>query len=225
MDKSTAMIEQCTIPDSVKLGKMCTLLNSTLGENCMVGNFSKIAYSKMNTLSYIGDYTVVINSEIGKFSSISWGVTIGPEEHDYSRLTNHSFLYSLKSFEITPYKHYSPFEKECVIGNDVWIGCNSTVLRGVSVGNGAVIGANSLVNKDVPPYAIVVGSPARVVKYRFSEELIKTLLELEWWDIPLSIISKNTELFAAVPTLEIIERIKCLKEVNHSSPDVSRNDQ
>lgn len=206
-------IENSVLPESVSIGNMAVVLNTTLGEGCLVGSFSKMAFSKMDTMSYIGDYTVVINSNIGKFSSISWGITIGPEEHDYTRLTNHSFLYSLKSFKLTPYKHYSPFEKECKIGNDVWIGCNSTVLRGVSIGDGAVIGANSLVNKDVPPYSIVVGSPAKIVKYRFSPEIITALLEAKWWDLPLSVISENTELFAAEPTLEIIEKIKSLNEV------------
>lgn len=208
---SEKTIENSFIPETGSVGNMAVVLNTTIGEGCLIGSFSKMAYSKMDTMSYIGDYTVVINSNIGKFSSISWGVTIGPEEHDYTRLTNHSFLYSLKSFNLTPYKHYSPFEKECKIGNDVWIGCNSTILRGVTIGDGAVIGANSLVNKDVPPYSIVVGSPAKIVKYRFSPEIIEALIDVKWWDIPLSIISENTELFAAEPTLAIIEKIKRLK--------------
>lgn len=208
---SEKTIENSFIPETGSVGNMAVVLNTTIGEGCLIGSFSKMAYSKMDTMSYIGDYTVVINSNIGKFSSISWGVTIGPEEHDYTRLTNHSFLYSLKSFNLTPYKHYSPFEKECEIGNDVWIGCNSTILRGVTIGDGAVIGANSLVNKDVPPYSIVVGSPAKIVKYRFSPEIIEALIDVKWWDIPLSIISENTELFAAEPTLAIIEKIKRLK--------------
>ena len=211
MIDKTATIEDCNLASGIKVGAMSTLLKTTLGEMCMVGSFSKMAYSTMDDLSYIGDYTVVINATIKKFASISWGVTIGPEEHDYTRLTNHSFLYSLKSFELTPHKHYSPFEKECIIGNDVWIGCNSTILRGVTVGDGAVIGANSLVTKNVPPYAIVVGSPAKILKYRFEEPIIKALLELKWWDVPLSVIKQYTELFAAQPDMEIINKINKLK--------------
>lgn len=201
-------IEQSFVHESAKLGKLLTLINTQIGESCLVGSFSKMAYSSMESLSYIGDYTVVINSKIGKFTSISWGVTIGPEEHDYSRVTNHSFLYSLKAFNLTPLKHYSPFEKECEIGNDVWIGCNSTILRGVKIGHGAVIGANSLVNKDVPPYAIVVGSPAKIIKYRFSPDVIEAMLELAWWNLPLDKIAEHTDFFAAQPTLEVIEKIR-----------------
>jgi virginiamycin A acetyltransferase len=212
MIDESAITEDCKLAPNVKVGVMSTLLKTTLGEMCMVGSFSKMAYSTMDDLSYIGDYTIVINAVIKKFASISWGVTIGPEEHDYTRLTNHSFLYSLKSFELTPHKHYSPFEKECVIGNDVWIGCNSTILRGVTIGDGAVIGANSLVTKNVPPYAIMVGSPAKILKYRFDEPIIKALLELKWWDVPLAVIKLNTDLFAAQPNMDIINKIAKLKK-------------
>lgn len=204
-------IINCNIASSVKFGKLTTLINTELGEECMIGSFSKMAYSKMGIMSYIGDYTVVINSNIGKFTSISWGVTIGPEEHDFNRVTNHSFLYSTKSFQLVDEKKYSPFHKECTIGNDVWIGCNSTILRGVRIGDGAVIGANSLVNKDVPPYAIVVGSPARIIKYRFSKEIIDGFLALKWWDLSIASISKNADLFALEPTLKVLELLKKVK--------------
>ncbi|MCW3082655.1 MAG: hexapeptide repeat-containing transferase [Bacteroidetes bacterium] len=203
-------ITDSVISDSAKINDHATIIRSTLGESAMVGKFSKMAYSEMDTLSYIGEYTIVINSIIKKFTSISWGVTIGPEEHDYKRVTNHSFLYSVKSFQLTPHKHYSPFEKPCEIGNDVWIGCNSTILRGVKIGDGAVIGANSLVNMDIPPYAIAVGSPAKIIKYRFSEEVIAALLDAQWWNLPTEVISANTELFAAEPDLEIVKKIKSL---------------
>lgn len=205
-------IENCKFHKSVRFGKLSTLINTSLEEQVMIGSFSKITYSKMGAMSYIGDYTVVINSIIGKFTSISWGVTIGPEEHDFNRVTNHSFLYSTKSFQLVKEKMYSPFVKECVIGNDVWIGCNSTILRGVTIGDGAVIGANSLVNKDVPPYAIVVGSPAKIIKYRFDKEIIQALLKVKWWDYPLEIISEYAELFALEPTLDVINKIKNISE-------------
>lgn len=204
-------IEQCSIDETAKIGELNTLIRTELGQECMIGSFSKMAYSSMGRMSYIGDYTTVINSQIGNFTSISWGVTIGPEEHDYTRVTNHSFLYSTKSFQLVDKKQYSPFEKKCVIGHDVWIGCNSTILRGVSIGHGAVIGANSLVNKDVPPYAIVVGSPAKMIRFRFEDNIIEGLLKTKWWDLPLEIISQNAELFAKEPNLEVINKMLLLK--------------
>ena len=70
---------------------------------------------------------------------------------------------------------------DIIIGNDVWIGAKSTIMSGVNIGNGAVIGSNSTITKDVPPYAIVVGNPGKIVKYRFSEKQIESLLKISWW--------------------------------------------
>lgn len=77
------------------------------------------------------------------------------------------------------------------IGNDVWIGYGATVMSGVTVGDGAIIGARAVVTRDVPPYAIVTGNPARVARYRFSEEVIAALLDIRWWDWPIEKIHAN----------------------------------
>ena len=79
---------------------------------------------------------------------------------------------------------------DTVIGNDVWIGQKTTILPGVHIGDGAIIGANTVVSKDVPPYAIVVGDPGVIKKYRFDEETINLLLELKWWDKPIEEVKK-----------------------------------
>jgi serine acetyltransferase len=71
---------------------------------------------------------------------------------------------------------------DIIVGNDVWIGAKSTIMSGVNIGNGAVIGSNSTITKDVPPYAIVVGNPGKIVKYRFTEKQIESLLKISWWD-------------------------------------------
>lgn len=206
----TVQIIDSTINETAQLHDFCTVIKSYISEGCILGKSSRTAYSSLGLYSYTADNTIVLNSEIGKFCSISWGVSIGPEDHDYKRLTSHSFLYSTKSFQLTPHKHYSPFERPCSIGNDVWVGCNATILRGVTIGDGAVVGANSLVNKDVPPYAIVAGNPAKVIKFRFPEDIIGELILLKWWDMPLSVIKEHTDLFAAEPTMEIIKKIKLL---------------
>ena len=95
-----------------------------------------------------------------------------------------------------------------VIGNDVWIGAQSILVSGIKIGDGAVIAANSVVTKDVPPYAIVGGSPAKVINYRFSEEIISELANLKWWDWDLAKIKKNRSFFENEVSLSTICDLK-----------------
>lgn len=224
----TSNIINSKINDSASCYKYSRIRNSLLRNFSSVGDFSKIENSKLERYSrigrnnhvenskigahsYTGMNTIIIDSTVGKFNSISWGVTIGPGEHDYTKTTNHSFLYNDYS-KIKPlnYRGYDRYIKECIIGNDVWIGCNVTVLRGVKIGNGAVIGANSVVTKDIPSYAIAVGSPAKIIKYRFSEDIISLLEKMKWWEWSEDKISKNIDFFNSNPTKEKLKKL--LKE-------------
>jgi acetyltransferase-like isoleucine patch superfamily enzyme len=146
-------------------------------------NVSIMTGSAVDNFVTIGDYTYVgsncflTNSEIGRYSSIGNDVIVGPGEHDYRRISTSSKVSNISYNDLT--------EKECKIGNDVWIGAKSIILRGVAVGDGAVIGAGSVVTKDIPPFAIAVGVPARVIKYRFSENEITKILDSKWWNLDL----------------------------------------
>ena len=129
--------------------------------------------------TYVGEFThIAQNTHIGSFCSISNLCTIGAQKHDVHALTSFPFMEILKNLPnlIT------------TIGHDVWIGSNSVIVAGVTVGTGAVIGAGAVVTKDVQPYAIVVGNPARILKYRFEPALIGALLETKWWDLPAETI-------------------------------------
>ena len=127
----------------------------------------------ISEFSHISQHTV-----IGSFTSIGNLCTIGAQKHLVDQLTTFPFIEILKSKE----------PKTTTIGNDVWVGCNSVVIEGVTVGHGAVIGAGAVVTKDVPPYAIVAGNPAKVLRYRFQPDLIAALLETRWWELPASVI-------------------------------------
>ena len=106
---------------------------------------------------------------------------------------------------------HSGFDEPLTIGNDVWIAANVCVLRGLTVGDGAVIGAGSVVTKDIPPYAIVVGNPAHVVKYRFAEEVIPRVIALKWWDWPYDVIRENAVLFAGTLDGEKLNELEGVK--------------
>ena len=160
--------------------------------------------------TYTGQNTVIMDTKIGNFCSIAWNITIGAAEHDFNRITTHAFLYNQYD-HIRPEEKdeaYDRFEKEIVIGNDVWIGANAIILRGVNVSDGAVIGAGAVVTKDVPPYAIVAGNPAKVIKYRFSDEMIKELLELKWWNFTDDKIQELYPYFEKDLTIESLKELK-----------------
>ncbi|WP_417821472.1 CatB-related O-acetyltransferase [Terasakiella sp.] len=121
------------------------------------------------------------NTIIGRYCSISKDVYLGNTNHDFNCLST-SFVPDDPGFQSQRVKGYN------IVGCDVWIAANSIVLQGLTIGHGAVVGAGSVVTKDVPPYAIVAGNPARIIKYRFAPQIIEGLLETKWWTLPDSII-------------------------------------
>jgi virginiamycin A acetyltransferase len=157
---------------------------------------------KIGALSYIGnaqihDYQEGYDQqddgivEIGRFCSLGTGIHIHIYgHHDYLCVTT-SPLMPLINFK----EMMTPVPREEVrIGNDVWIGNDVRILSGVRIGDGAVIGTMAVVAKDIPPYAIVIGNPARVIKYRFSESQIHALLRIRWWDWPQHKVAENVHL-------------------------------
>ncbi len=123
---------------------------------------------------------------IGKYFSISTGVSIlVGGEHRYDRPSTYPFTSECKT------------KGDVTIGHDVWIGYQALILSGVNIGHGAIVGAGAVVTKDVPPYSIIGGNPARIIKSRFEQNLIDQLLDICWWDWPQEIIEENRVLFAS----------------------------
>lgn len=134
--------------------------------------------------SYVAKNSSITNTEIGKFTSIGPNFSAGLGIHPTNGISTSPMFYSTaKQNGITlTQKNKIEESKPITIGNDVFIGANVTVLDGVSIGDGAVVGAGAVVNKDIPPYAIAVGVPARVVKYRFEKDQIEKLQKVGWWN-------------------------------------------
>lgn len=192
--------------------------------------FKKHHHTQEKSLCHMGKYSYhgggfrIVNSEstIGKYCSFGDNVQLGLNWHnsallttspivnirkrgetitelkDFPAITNHDFI-EHQINKSTPEK-LAPIH----IGNDVWIGNDVIIFGGLTVGDGAVIGAGAIVTHDVPPYAVVAGVPAKVIKYRFDAKTIKDLLKLKWWDRPETII-------AALPLHDIKQCIKILK--------------
>jgi len=168
-----------------------------IGEGTIVRSGCKIQKNvKIGSYTFINENTQIdTNCEsIGSFCSISHGVKIGMGSHPLHFVSTSPIFYEPYRGYVSEQK-YNEFEDKgyTIIGNDVLVGANAIILAGVKVGDGAVIGAGSVVTKDVPPYAIVAGNPAKVIKYRFNNEQIDKLLKIKWWDIDIKILSKKID--------------------------------
>ena len=152
--------------------------------NIIVGDFSYIADSDFEShvthhYEWNGDRLI-----IGKFCQIAAGVefVMNGANHQMNAVSTFPF-YTLEGWDMQPPEAADmPLKGDTVIGNDVWIGQNAVILPGVHIGDGAIIGANSVVGRDVPPYTIVAGDPAREIRKRFDDEMIELLLGFKWWD-------------------------------------------
>jgi chloramphenicol O-acetyltransferase type B len=140
----------------------------------------------LGRMSYVAELSRIGFADIGAFTSIGPNVLLGGlGQHPVDRLSTHPAFYSARLQAGDTFSESDLIEElpRVSVGSDVWIGAGSIVLDGVNIGDGAIIAAGAVVNKDVPPYAIVGGVPARIIRYRFDEETIDALLEWRWWDL------------------------------------------
>jgi len=171
---------------------------------------AKLHNVSVGKYSRIGANCQVTNAEIGNFTAIGKDTVITVGQHPTNYLTSHSIFYKKGNWGwhddwIAPIDFKS--DKRVIIGNDVWIGRQCIILDGVKIGDGAVVATGAVVTKDVPPYAIVGGVPAKVIKYKFPQEEIDRLEEIQWWNLPDEEITKRIDLFHIKnPSLDDINR-------------------
>lgn len=177
----------------VRLEPFVNLYNVSFGSYVNVAHHAQISNSAIGKRSSIGRYTKIKNAEIGRYCSISWDITIGATFHPLDHLTSHAFWYK-KKFGLCEEDLEFDF-RTTRIGNDVWIGCNAVIMPGVTIGNGAVIGAGSIVTKDIPPYAICAGNPAKILRFRFDDDEIELIESLAWWNWDDKKLKENILLF------------------------------
>lgn len=159
------------------------LRDCDIDKSAKVGTGSNCIGVKMGRYSYMGKNNSVANTKIGSFCSIASYCAIGGGAHPLGMVSTSPVFYRGKNIF---HHNFSTLEAEInkpvTIGNDVWIGEGVFINDGIVIGDGAIIGAHSVITKDVPAYAVVAGTPAKVIRYRFSDDQIQKLLELKWWE-------------------------------------------
>ncbi len=157
-----------------------------IGRRCEILANTRIEYASLGDYSYLGENCDVADAVIGKFTAIANSVRIGAPNHPMGRASQHRFTYCPEYYEGTATRDRDFFadrrSDRVIVGNDVWIGHAAILLPGVTVGDGAVIAAGAVVSRDVEPYTIVGGVPARAIRKRFDAAVADSLRRIAWWD-------------------------------------------
>ena len=194
-----------TLPDGTVIKQTVHLKEVINHPKIQVGEFSY--YHNFEILedyaSYLAPYLFPLSKDsliIGKFVQIAHGVRFitSSANHKMSGFSTYPFNTFMMTPQTTSEDITAMFEDaqnrgDTVVGNDVWIGMNVVIMPGVKIGDGAIIGANSVVTKNVEPYTVVGGNPATIIKKRFDEQTIDTLLNIKWWNWPIGKIEKNID--------------------------------
>lgn len=187
---------------SLKFLNRPALRDCKIDRKAKIGTGSNCISVSVGRYSYMGKNNSVANTNIGSFCSIASYCAIGGGSHPVDKVSTSPVFYSGKNIFK---KNFSAIDVEAskpvTIGNDVWIGEGVFIKDGVAIGDGAIVGAHSVVTHDVPAYAVVVGAPATIIRYRFSDEQIRKLLELKWWNWPEEKLREYGNRFSSISEL------------------------
>jgi len=182
-----------------RIDKQATVLKSHILKHVTIGKGT-----------YIADYAIISDTVIGKFCSIGPHLRCGWGIHPVNGISTSPVFYSTHTEVGFTFSESDKCEehKQIEIGNDVFIGRNVTIIDGITIGDGAIIGAGAVVSKNIPPFAVAVGSPIQIIKYRFSKEIIEELLSIKWWDREDSVLKEVEKNFFEVEKFLEVMKVK-----------------
>jgi phosphonate metabolism protein (transferase hexapeptide repeat family) len=194
--------------------------NSQFEEYTEIGPRNYFENSQLRRFGYTGPDCWFQNTEIGPFANIAASVRVGPTSHPMDRPTQHHFTYRRKMFGLAAEDDEAFFQwraqQRTSLGADTWLGHGCIVMPGVKIGHGVVVGAGAVVTRDLPDYAIAVGVPAKVVRFRFPEATRQALISLAWWDWPYDKIKAHLEDFSGT-TEEFLAKFSGQKDQGKQS--------
>ena len=172
--------------------------DSNVSKKAKIHRFVKLDHAQIGDYTYVCPKAQIVYASIGRFCSIAGNSKVGMPMHPICFLSTSPIFYSPQNAIgqkwVKKNTYFEEFEK-CKVGNDVWIGANAIVMGGINIGNGAVIAAGAVVTKDVPPYAIVGGIPAKIIRFRFEEPVRNALEQSKWWEKEDLYLKGKIELF------------------------------
>ncbi len=204
-----ARVQNSSLNCRVVVGDDSIVFNSKLSRGCTIARRNVISNTIMGQGSSTQNNTTIRYAKVGKYCAIARNVTIGAPNHEMNRLAMAELDYVFEEESKEPMKTFETLS--CSVGNDVWVAAGAHVLRGVQVSDGAVIAANAVVTKDVPPYAIIAGVPGKIIGYRFPESIVERLLQLKWWDLKKVQLDAARPLFNGELTDEKLDRLFAIK--------------
>lgn len=183
--------------------------DSRLGAYTEVGARTTLAEVEMGDYSYVVHDAQIIYATIGRFCSIASHTRVNPGNHPLERVALNHFTYRASAYGLG--EDEAGFfdwrrSHRVTLGHDVWLGHGVIVLPGISIGTGAAIGAGAVVTKDIPPFAVVVGNPGRVLRFRFPEAVRESLLRIAWWDWPRERLADALAAMRTLPAEEFCRR-------------------
>lgn len=197
-------------PDTPLIHPDCEITGSRFGAFCEIGRGSRVSNSMFGDYAYCDRYADIANCNVGMFANIAAFTRIGPTDHPVHTAAQHHFLYRSASYwdDVEDDAEFLArrASRRCSLGHDCWIGHGAIVRPEVAVGIGAVVAAGAVVTRDVPPFLIVAGVPARPLRMRFPEAIAERLLALAWWNWPHDRLRATLHDFRSLPAEEFLDK-------------------